>query len=84
MVRVSRIIGVIALVAALGIAGVAAKGYHQQPVPVEARGGLYEYSVIYTDRATNSMSTTFQKVRPHPLSGELDSILMPNQSPTTW
>ena len=27
----------------------------------EAKGGLLEYSVIYTDRATNSMSTTFQK-----------------------
>ena len=38
----------------------AVSNYHSKPIPTEARGGLLEYSVIYTDRATNSMSTTFQ------------------------
>ena len=37
-------------------------GYHSKLAPIEARGGLREFSVIYTDRATNSTSTTFQRV----------------------
>lgn len=51
--------GLLALVVCANAAG-AVSEYHSKPIPVEARGGLLEYSVIYTDRATNSMSTTFQ------------------------
>lgn len=36
------------------------RGYHSQPIPLDKRGGLREFSVVYTDRATNHMSTTFQ------------------------
>ncbi len=32
------------------------------PLPEEKSGGLLEYSVVYTDRACNSMSTVFQGV----------------------
>jgi len=61
--------GLLALVFCANAAG-AVSEYHSKPIPVEARGGLLEYSVIYTDRATNSMSTTFQAVMK-----ELHSVL---------
>jgi hypothetical protein len=40
-----------------------AKPYHKSPLPLEAAGGLLEYSVVYTDRAMNHMSKPFCKVR---------------------
>ena len=40
----------------------AGEGYHSKPIPLENRGGLREFSVVYTDRAVNHMSTTFQAV----------------------
>lgn len=39
------------------------KPYHKSPLPLEAAGGLLEYSVVYTDRAMNHMSKPFCKVR---------------------
>ena len=42
------------------------KPYHKSPLPLEAAGGLLEYSVVYTDRAMNHMSKPFCKVRPRP------------------
>ena len=36
-----------------------AKPYHKSPLPLEAAGGLLEYSVVYTDRAINHMSPVF-------------------------
>jgi hypothetical protein len=39
------------------------KPYHKSPLPLEAAGGLLEYSVVYTDRAMNHMSAPFCKVR---------------------
>lgn len=39
------------------------KPYHKSPLPIEAAGGLLEYSVVYTDRAMNHMSKPFCKVR---------------------
>jgi hypothetical protein len=40
------------------------KSYHKSPLPLEAAGGLLEYSVVYTDRAMNHMSKPFCKVTP--------------------
>lgn len=57
LVRAAAAAGCLAV---LLIAAGAVSDYHSKPIPVEARGGLLEYSVIYTDRATNSMSSTFQ------------------------
>ena len=42
------------------------KPYHKSPLPLEAAGGLLEYSVVYTDRAMNHMSKPFCKVRARP------------------
>ena len=39
------------------------KPYHKSPLPLDAAGGLLEYSVVYTDRAMNHMSKPFCKVR---------------------
>lgn len=39
-----------------------AKPYHKSPLPLEAAGGLLEYSVVYTDRAMNHMSKPFCKI----------------------
>ena len=36
--------------------------YHSNPIPLDKNGGLMEFTVVYTDRAINHMSTTFQKV----------------------
>mmetsp|Transcript_24947 Transcript_24947/g.44444 ORF Transcript_24947/g.44444 Transcript_24947/m.44444 type:complete len:409 (-) Transcript_24947:178-1404(-) len=58
---VSRCLRMAILLVLAGVA-TAVSDYHSKPIPVEARGGLLEYSVIYTDRATNSMSSTFQTV----------------------
>ena len=40
-----------------------AKPYHKSPLPLEAAGGLLEYSIVYTDRAMNHMSKPLCKVR---------------------
>jgi len=59
----SRTASAAALLLLAAICGAAAvSDYHSKPIPTEDRGGLLEYSVIYTDRATNSMSSTFQTV----------------------
>lgn len=36
--------------------------YHAKPLPLEDNGGLREFSVVYTDRALNHMSSTFCNV----------------------
>ena len=55
--------GAAAAVAALLAAGArAGNDYHKKPIPLEENGGLLEFSVIYSDRAVNSMSSTFQTV----------------------
>ncbi len=39
------------------------EGYHDKPIPLEEmEGDLREFSVVYTDRATNHMSRKFQEV----------------------
>ena len=39
------------------------KPYHKSPLPLDAAGGLLEYSVVYTDRAMNHMSEQFKQVK---------------------
>lgn len=53
---------VAALLAAAAGGSHAANTYHSKPIPPEEKGGLLEFSVIYSDRAVNSMSSTFQGV----------------------
>jgi alanine-glyoxylate transaminase/serine-glyoxylate transaminase/serine-pyruvate transaminase len=38
------------------------KPFHASPLPIDAAGGLLEYSVVYTDRALNHMSRPFQEI----------------------
>ena len=45
-----------------GVGGAAEGAWISKPIPLENRGGLREFSVVYTDRAVNHMSTTFQAV----------------------
>ena len=35
------------------------KPFHASPLPLDAAGGLLEYSVVYTDRSMNHMSKPF-------------------------
>ncbi|XRB08186.1 alanine--glyoxylate transaminase [Pycnococcus provasolii] len=36
--------------------------FHKKPLPLDHNGGLYEYSVVYTDRALNHMSDPFGEI----------------------
>eukprot|EP00951_Prasinocladus_malaysianus_P015504 scaffold118992_cov36-Prasinocladus_malaysianus.AAC.1 len=60
--QISSGVPILIALLSLCVGAMALKDYHARPLPLEARGGLREFSVIYTDRAVNSMSTTFQTV----------------------